>query len=152
MVGYRGKCPPPVKFDLTLRSWGFPDGKKKFACQCWRHGFNPRFWKIPWRRTWQPTPVFLPGKSHGQRSLVGYRLWGHKESETTELNWIELNYLCKVLRSENYADFCCGRQLLLLSPSMVPCSLQCSRIAPPQAMWSQGLKGGHITQAVQPKS
>ena len=40
--------------------------------------------KIPWRRIWQPTPVFLPGKLHGQRSLVGYSLWGHKESDTTE--------------------------------------------------------------------
>ena len=37
-----------------------------------------------WRRKWQSTPVFLPGKSHGQRSLVGYSPWGCKESETTE--------------------------------------------------------------------
>ena len=37
-----------------------------------------------WRRKWQPTPVFLPGKSHGQRSLAGYSPWGRKESETTE--------------------------------------------------------------------
>ena len=37
-----------------------------------------------WRRKWQPTPVFLPGKSHGQRSLVGYCPWDHKESDTTE--------------------------------------------------------------------
>ena len=40
--------------------------------------------KIPWRRKWQSTPVLLPGKSHGQRGLVGYSPWGHKESETTE--------------------------------------------------------------------
>ena len=40
--------------------------------------------RIPWRRAWQPTPVVLPGESHGQRSLVGYSLWGHKESDTTE--------------------------------------------------------------------
>ena len=40
--------------------------------------------EIPWRRQWQPTPVLLPGKSHGQRSLVGYSPWGHKESDTTE--------------------------------------------------------------------
>ena len=40
--------------------------------------------KIPWKRKWQPTPVFLPGKSHGQRSLVDYSPWGHKESDTTE--------------------------------------------------------------------
>ena len=39
---------------------------------------------IHWRRKWQPTPVFLPGKSHGQRSLVGYNSWGLKESDTTE--------------------------------------------------------------------
>ena len=37
-----------------------------------------------WRRKWQPTPVFLPGKSHGQRSLAGYSPWGHKELDTTE--------------------------------------------------------------------
>ena len=36
------------------------------------------------RRKWQPTPVFLPGESHGQRSLVGYKPWGRKESDTTE--------------------------------------------------------------------
>ena len=47
-------------------------------------GFDPWVRKIPWRRKWQPTPVFLPGKSHGQRSLVGYTLWGHKELDTTE--------------------------------------------------------------------
>ena len=35
-----------------------------------------------WRRKWQPTPVFLPGESHGQRNLAGYSLWGHKESDT----------------------------------------------------------------------
>jgi len=38
--------------------------------------FSPWVGKIPWRRAWQPTPVFLPGESHGQRSLVGYRPWG----------------------------------------------------------------------------
>ena len=40
--------------------------------------------KIPWRRKWQPTAVFLPGKSHGQRSLAGYRPWGCKESDTAK--------------------------------------------------------------------
>ena len=38
----------------------------------------------PWRRKWQPTPVFLPGESHGQKSLEGYSPWGSKESDTTE--------------------------------------------------------------------
>ena len=41
--------------------------------------------EYPWRRKWQPAPVFLPGKSHGQRSLEGYRPQGHKESDTTEV-------------------------------------------------------------------
>ena len=40
--------------------------------------------KIPWHRKWQPTPIFLPGESHGQRSLVGYSPWGHKELDMTE--------------------------------------------------------------------
>ena len=41
--------------------------------------------KIPWRRAWQPTPVFLPGESHGQRSLAGYGPQGHKQLDTTEV-------------------------------------------------------------------
>ena len=57
---------------LTLRS--FPGGTrgKEATCQCnrhRRHGFNPWAGKIPWRRKWRPTLVFLPGKSHEQRSL-----------------------------------------------------------------------------------
>ena len=47
--------------------------------------FNPWVRKIPWRREWKPTPVSLPRESRGQRSLVGYSLWGPKESHTTEL-------------------------------------------------------------------
>ena len=45
---------------------------KESASQCRRLGFFPWVGKVPWRRKWQPTPVFSPGKSHGQRSLVGY--------------------------------------------------------------------------------
>ena len=48
------------------------------------NGFHHWVWKIPWSRVWQPTPAFLPGKSRGQRSLVGYHPWGHKESDTTK--------------------------------------------------------------------
>ena len=47
-------------------------------------GFNPWVGKIPWRKTWQPTLVFLPGESHGQKSLAGYSPRGRKESDTTE--------------------------------------------------------------------
>ena len=52
-----------------------------------RHGrrrFDPCIGKIPWSRKWHPTLVFLPGKSHGHRSLAGYSPWGHKESDMTE--------------------------------------------------------------------
>ena len=52
-----------------------------------RSGFDPWVGKIPWRRAKQFTPVFLHGKSHGQRSLVGYSPCGHKESDMTETTW-----------------------------------------------------------------
>jgi len=58
------------------------------SCQCRscrRRGFDPWVGKIPWRRKWQPTPVFLPGKSHGQRSLAGYSLWSCKELQRHDL-------------------------------------------------------------------
>jgi len=53
-------------------------GGKESACQCRRYRFNPWFRKIALKRKWQSTPVFLPGKSHGQRNLVGYSPWGRK--------------------------------------------------------------------------
>ena len=49
--------------------------------------FDPWIRKIPWKRAWQPTPVFLPGESLGQRNLVGYSPRGGKESDTTEMTW-----------------------------------------------------------------
>ena len=68
---------------------GFPDGTsgKESPSQyrrCKRWGLNPWARTIPWRRKWQPTPVFLPGESHGQRSLEGYSPVGRKESDMTE--------------------------------------------------------------------
>ena len=47
-------------------------------------GSIPGSGRFPWSRKWELTPVFLPGKFHGQRSIVGYSSWGHKESDTTE--------------------------------------------------------------------
>ena len=52
--------------------------------RCKRHRFNLWVRKTPWRRKWQPTPVVLPGKSHGWMSLAGYNPWGCKESDMTE--------------------------------------------------------------------
>ena len=65
---------------------GFPGDSngKEFACQCRRPNFYYWVGKMPWRRKWQSTPAFLPGKSHGQRSLAGYSPCGCKESDTTE--------------------------------------------------------------------
>ena len=57
---------------------------KEFAFQCRRHWFDPWVGKILWRRKWQPTPVFLPGISHGQRSLAGYSPRGCKGLDMTE--------------------------------------------------------------------
>ena len=67
----------------------FPGGAsgKEPACQCRRRkrlGFDPWVGKISRRRAWQPTPVFLPEESHGQRSLTGHSPWGCKESDTAE--------------------------------------------------------------------
>ena len=62
------------------------DGQES-ACQwrrCRRCGFSPWVGKIPWRRAWQPTPVFLPGEYYRQRSLAGYNPQDHKESDMTE--------------------------------------------------------------------
>jgi len=67
---------------------GFPGGSdgKESPCNAGRitPRFNPWVGKIPWRREWLPTPAFLPGKFHIQKSLVGYSPWGHKESDMTE--------------------------------------------------------------------
>ena len=78
-----------IKFnDIWFLKWF---SGEQSACQyrshrrCW---FNPWVSKIPQRRKWKPIPVFLPGKSHGQRSLVGYMPYGHKESDTTE--WLSI--------------------------------------------------------------
>ena len=67
-------------------SLGFPGGSdgKASACSVGDPGSIPRLGRFPWRRKWQPTPVLLPGKSHGLRSLVGYSPWGHKELDTIE--------------------------------------------------------------------
>ena len=55
---------------------------KQSTCQCRSQGFDPWVRKFPWRRKWQPTIVFLPGKSHGQRRLGGYSPQSHKKSQT----------------------------------------------------------------------
>ena len=94
--GFRENSPncPLCQNIYNLMSWmrGFPcsTSGKVSNCQCKRCECDPWVGKIPWRRKWQPTPVFLPGESHGERRLVGYSPWGRKESNRTEWlsNWL----------------------------------------------------------------
>ena len=77
----------------------FPGGAsgKEPTCQCIRHkrpGFDPWVRKILWRRKWQPAPLFLPGKSRGQRSLAGYSPWGRKKCDTTEHTHKQQQCIC----------------------------------------------------------
>ena len=74
----------PSKNNTPLYLYFSGNGKES-PCQCRRPRFDPWIGKIPWSSEWQPTPVFLPGESHVQRSLMGYNPWGCKELDTTEL-------------------------------------------------------------------
>ena len=73
-------------FNPSISWTGLPrwHSGRKPACQCRRYRFSLWVGKVPWRRKWQPTPVFLPGKLHGQRSLAGYSPWGREESNMIE--------------------------------------------------------------------
>ena len=75
----------------------------KSACHCRRSGFVSWFGKIPWRRERLLTLVFLPGKSHGQRSLAGYSPWSCKELDMTEQLTITFLML-KMLSTFSYAN------------------------------------------------
>ena len=60
--------------------------QSRICLQRKRPGFDLLVRNIPWRREWQPTPLFSPGKSHGQRSLADYSPWGHRESDMTKVH------------------------------------------------------------------
>ena len=66
------------------------------------HGFSSWVWKVPWRRRWQSTPVFLPGESHGERSLAGYNPQGHKELDMTEHAYTYI-HICKIYSQWEFA-------------------------------------------------
>ena len=103
---------------------------KESACQCRRCRFNPWVRKLPWRRQWQPIPIFLPEKSHGQRSLVGYSPWGHKESDMTErLNRTELMYVCALPWWLSGKEFACQCRRLGFDP--------CARKIPWRREWQR---------------
>ena len=82
---------PKGWFSLDNINWVLNDNRASLVTQRLKRlpamretGFNPWVGKIPWNRKWQPTPVLLPGKFHGQRSLAGDSPWGRKQSDMTE--------------------------------------------------------------------
>ena len=85
---------------ISLPSLSFPGGSdgKVSACNSGDLGSIPGSGRSPWRRKWQPTPVLLPAKFHGLRSLVGYRLWGRKELDRTE----QLHFLFPSLKEHQF--------------------------------------------------
>ena len=88
-----------MSFSSLIYSFESRDYKPRFWNPIlWVPGLIPRFGKIPWRRKWLCTPVFLPGEFHGERSLMGYSPWGHKVSDTTD--WLTLS-----LSMETVTDF-----------------------------------------------
>ena len=101
---------------LLLVIWSLVAQMVRICLQCRRPGFHPWVRKIPWRREWQPTPVLLPGQSHGQRSLVGYSPWGLKESNTTE--WLTLSLSYRALPMDVTGGWKrAGHQLLQVTPA-----------------------------------
>ena len=82
-----------------------------------------------WRRKWQPTPVFLPGEAQGRGSLVGCRLWGPTESDTTEATWQQQQqqqyslcsqlYICECVYVSLWLTYFTAMNLYLLSPSPI---------------------------------
>ena len=109
----------------------------RILLQCRRLGFDLWVGKVPWRRAWLSTPVFLSGEFHGQRSLVGYSPWGCKESDTTErLILQEVSYILSrgqppppAKKKKKPRSFC-GFRLIL--PDLTPSTFSglCSLVIP----------------------
>ena len=120
-LAYTVKCMHPLQMCGTLwtlqYSVGFPKwgSGKETACQCRRHSLNPWVRKSPWSRKQHPTPEFLPGKFHGQRSLEGYSPWVHKESDMTE--WLSM-----------HAQYCIEYSNFISSPEYPEANVQAAVI------------------------
>ena len=109
----------------------FPGGSdgKVSVCNAGDLGLIPGWGRFPWRRKWQPTPVFLPGESNGRKSLVGYSPWGRKESDMTE----QLHFTF----SKNHC--CCSVAkscLTLMTPWTVACQASLTMEFSRQEYWS----------------
>ena len=112
---------PANIFCLAFTKWELPwwlSGKESaYQCKRYRrHGFDPWVKKIPWRRKWQPILVFLPGKSHRQRSLADYSPWDHKES--TQLSDWACRRLPDIKLSPRNQKIKPGNELTLSEPAM----------------------------------
>ena len=120
----------------------FPNGASLVAqrvsvCLQWGSPmFDPWVGKIPRRGKWQPTPVFLLGESHGQRSLVGYSSRGRRESDRTE--WLHLLFLS--FPNGKVKELTGGHSFLLLDPSASQCS--CSVVS--ASLWPHGLQHARL--------
>ena len=98
-----------IEFNLNLLCSKRGSEVKASACNAGDLGSIPGPGRFPWRREWQPTPVFLPGEFHGQRSLVSYSPWGCIELDTTKLSTHIFPF------SSNFAVLPCSPHLLILS-------------------------------------
>ena len=105
-VGYRrNPCAIISVLQRTLTALGFPGGLevKASAWNAGDQGSIPRSGRSPGEGKWQPTPVLLPGESHGGRSLVGYSPWGRKESDTTgRLHFTSLKTALKTVYAKQF--------------------------------------------------
>ena len=129
--------PNPCKIPLHLLLWlaimpithprqwpgacSTPTGLSPSCQRCQRCRFDPWVRKNPWRRAWQPTPVFSPGKFYGQKSLAGYSAWGHKDSDATE-HTIGLSPSSRAARGRVNSVWspwtgCCGARMVPLRKS-----------------------------------
>ena len=96
--------------------------------------------EIPWRRKWQPTPIFLPGESHGQRSLMGYSPRGPKESDTTE----RLSMHAFIQIENTFPSEECGLMSYwysCLSCEIISCSLVCNLVMAWQQLKCSPVRG-----------
>ena len=118
-------------FQVALCGQGFPSGSmgKESSCQCRsrrKHRFAPRVRKIPWRKEWQPTPIFLPRESHGQRRLAGHSPWG-RQSRTQ----LSMYALCgQGTKTEAKTTGTCPTHFLSF------CFLNCWLLSPGEIIWA----------------
>ena len=111
-----------------------------------RCSFDPWVREIPWRRKWQLTPGFWPGKSHGQRSLVGYSPWGCKKSDMTE----QLNHCHHLILYEWLVldSFCSFIYLIYIFWVPTVCQALCEPLRDSHDPRSKGLRPGHMSTLV----